>query len=174
MTRGVDGGVPCLVSILRYFNVAYLNCLFSPMSHAVLNKSLCGMSLFFKPMSHVTRTHVNLFNLRNDCVTMLILLYFFVRFFSRFSSALHRWSSTEILSRPLGFLLEGGPQCLIFVSGSGGIRTHVPMITMQMLYHYVTLTPKVTGLSRQNMTGVASKCQFLFTICSLQSFASSS
>ena len=76
MTRGVDGGVPCLVSILRYFNVAYLNCLFSPMSHAVLNKSLCGMSLFFKPMSHVTRTHVNLFNLRNDCVTMLIFFFF--------------------------------------------------------------------------------------------------
>ena len=38
-------------------------------------------------------------------VGLLLFFFCFLRFFYRSSSALHRRSSTEILSRPLGYLL---------------------------------------------------------------------
>ena len=37
--------------------------------------------------------------------------------------------------------VEGVSQCLFFVSGSGGIRTQVLVITMWTPYHYPILTP---------------------------------
>ena len=48
---------------------------------------------------------------------------------------------------PWATFCRGVPQCLIFVSGSGGIRTHVPMITMRTHYHYATLTPHYATLT---------------------------
>ena len=38
--------------------------------------------------------------------------------------------------------VQGVPQCLIFVSGSSSIRTHVLVITMRTYYRCATLTPK--------------------------------
>ena len=78
--------------------------------------------------------------MRQLAVAIVVFLCFFggVRFFYRSSSALHRRSSTEILSRPLGHLLcRGVPQCLIFsflaVAGFEPMRT---------CYRCATLTPQ--------------------------------
>ena len=48
---GLDGGSPCLVSILRNANVACLCHLFMPMSHVEFKKWPCRMSI--SSMSHV-------------------------------------------------------------------------------------------------------------------------
>ena len=77
---------------------------------------------------------------------MAIFIFLGGSVFYRSSSALHCRSSTEILSRPLGYLLWGGgggiPQCRIFVSGSSRIRTHVLDIAMQTCYRCASLTPQ--------------------------------
>ena len=51
----LDGGPQCRMSILRNANVACHCRLFSPMSHVEFKKMLCPVSLYFTPMSHVTR-----------------------------------------------------------------------------------------------------------------------
>ena len=63
---------------------------------------------------------------------------FFCLFFSyRSSSALHCRSSAETLG---SHSVQGVPQCLFFVSGSGGIRNHVLVHSMRTLYRYPILT----------------------------------
>ena len=69
------------------------------------------------------------------------LCVFWGFFFYRSSSALHRRTSPEILSRPLGHLLWRGSPNVCFLFGSSRIRTHVLVITKQTLYRSPILTP---------------------------------
>ena len=86
---------------------------------------------------------------QEDKSKAVFFLFFFSVFFYRSSSALHRRSSTEILSRPLGYLLLWGPQCLTFVSDSSRIRTHVMDIAMRTCYCCSTLAPPLYCIYRQ-------------------------
>ena len=83
------------------------------------------------------------------CAITLFFLLFFPVFFYRSSSALHRRSSTEILSRLLGhFSVEGVPQCPFFVSGSSRIRTHVLIITKRTPKPLLNLDPPRLNINR--------------------------
>ena len=58
-------------------------------------------------------------------------------------------------SNPIGPLRGGGSShCPFFVSGSGGIRTHVLLITMQTLYGYPISIPQLTTCLIQCMYNI--------------------
>ena len=79
-------------------------------------------------------------------VSLLGLVFFFFFFFLGGGSGL---DPVQTLGPPS---VQGVPQCLIFVSGSSRIRTHVLVITMRTCYRCATLTS--SGSSR------AKECHF--------------
>ena len=78
-------------------------------------------------------------------VRQLAAKYIYVFLLFGFSTGLVRHYIAGLPLRscpdPWATFCGGVPQCLIFVSSSIRIRTHVLVITMQMCYRYANLTP---------------------------------